>query len=71
MELKAKDIFKIVPKEELTKEERDKLIYEDKPDKDFRDFIKGNISMDELFKKREEENFNCQDGGNKLEDVGI
>lgn len=29
----------------------------EKPDNDFRDFIKGKISMDELFKKREKE---CQ-----------
>ena len=33
-----------------------KPINTDSVDIDFRDFIKGNISMDELFKKRELEN---------------
>jgi len=35
VELKAKEIIKIVPKEELTKEERERLIFEgDKDDKE-------------------------------------
>ena len=36
----------------MEKENQNKL----EEDKDFRDFIKGNITMDELFKKRELEN---------------
>jgi hypothetical protein len=33
-ELKAQEIFKIVPKEELSKEERDKLEFKEKDEKE-------------------------------------